>query len=336
MIHCENLSPHAEKSRWTHRPTTCSTSWTATRNRGGLLRISAPNFSMNIPQRCPLLSNTPMNFVPPLSAPTMLAWTPRLEWLGDAMIEAAMFCCVYDSNARACAPVNTHFVKQLVDPKLLAHLALLYGVQLHDFIPSGSNRTSIPSVARVCDSFEAVVGANVVEFDFEGTLQWLGPLLDPWVQLFPGPPTGSAFVSSDARTKYHKTIRAFDGVPVAPPRPATLEADSFTSIGSVLPQLSAHDILFQLGTRGPAWPDVDATGVTFPLGYPPAPPRLAEVDSVGLAAEMTDIGYHLEFGSDFTPNTGYHDLGLRLCKLAVTILTYKKFYSATPAEMVTI
>ncbi|KAJ6453481.1 hypothetical protein C8R47DRAFT_1083397 [Mycena vitilis] len=214
--------------------------------------------------------------------------------------------------------LHQHFLKQLVSPNFWPTLPCFTGVQLHDFIPGGPSR------------FPGFVT------DFDGTLQWLGRMLDPWVQLFTGSSTDTIFVSSDARSKYRKTIHYFDGVPAAPPRPATLKAESFTSIGFMPPQLSAPDIISQLGTRGPAWPDVDATGVTFPLGYPPAPPRLAELDSVALAAAMTDAGYHLESGPDFTPNTGYHHLGLRLCKIAVTMLTYKKFYSATPAEMVTI
>ncbi|KAJ7727753.1 hypothetical protein B0H16DRAFT_1590127 [Mycena metata] len=292
-----------------------------------------PEFPHGYPPEMPTFHNDPKR----LRSAFHSGENRRLEWLGDAVVGAVLFSCIYRSHERASAPLNTDFVGKLVGPQLLGHLGLLYGMQLHDFMTSKTNRSTVPAMERVCDSFEAVVGANVLSFGFEHTRDyWLGPLLQPWVNLFTGTSTDSVFVSSTARSLHQKIIAGFDQVPVGPCRSLNLDTSSFilprNANGS--PRLSAADLLAELGADGAAWDEVDASRVIFPPAYPPAAPCLADTSPSALAAAMTDITYRIEFGC--TPNTGYRALGLHLCRAAVTELIVKRFESANPAEMVTI
>ncbi|KAJ7766817.1 hypothetical protein B0H16DRAFT_373812 [Mycena metata] len=284
-----------------------------------------PQFPHNYPPNIPAFTNHPERLCLALTA----RQNKPLEWLGDAVVEAVLFCRLYDSDSKACAPVNNDCVTPLVNTTFLGHLGLLYGIQLHDVVPRGPDRRAVPSVARVCNSFEAVVGASMLEFGFADTEQWLGGLLDPWVQLF-APTSAEIFLNSDARTKYITVMRRLGASPLAQLRPVDLSVDSF--LENPLSNLLAVNISRQLGASGPAWVDVDVSGIVFPPGYPPSPPRLADVAPAALSAAMTDATYHTHFGS--VPNTGYGALGLRLCKLAVTALIVTRFDSASPEEKV--
>ncbi|KAJ7761059.1 hypothetical protein B0H16DRAFT_1884487 [Mycena metata] len=291
----------------------------------GLLELN-PDFPGNYPPEIPKFDDKPERLLTAFTSKR----NKTLEWLGDAVVEAVLVSRVYSSPANASAPVSTHFFTKLIDKDMLGHLGLLYGMHLHDFMPFVEDRAVLPAMERISDSFEAVVGASLLQFDFEKTCQWLGPLLDPWVHLFSGRGAG-IFVSTENRNAYDKTIHRFNEVPVAPWRPANPSVRSFTHKDDIQLKLSAAGLLTELGTDGPAWDTVDASGVFFPPNYPPTPQGIADIEPTALTHAMTDIAYHIHFGDP--PNTGYRSLGLRLCKMAVTLLTVTKF-ETTPEHMV--
>ncbi|KAJ7713249.1 hypothetical protein B0H16DRAFT_1743493 [Mycena metata] len=299
-----------------------------------------PEFPSNYPPDIPSFTKQPRRLCTAFTSGENKA----LEWLGDSVIEIVLALCVYGTTTLASTPVKIDFFTKLVGKDLLGHLGLLYGMQLHDF----QGRPELPAMERVCDSFEAVVGASLTTFGqsadpsitaplnplkgFPETFKWLGPLLDPWVKIYivESPQT---FVNSDGHKKYAQAIRRFQDVPIKQLSPVHLNAESFTP-RSDPSQLSVQDVRSELGGgSGRTWVHIDASRVIFPPGYPYPPPGLAELEPAAVSAAMTDVGCHLHFG--VPPNTGYHTLGLRLCKMAVTKLAYDKM-CLSPAQMVII
>ncbi|KAJ7494762.1 hypothetical protein B0H11DRAFT_917058 [Mycena galericulata] len=206
----------------------------------------------------------------------------------------------------------------------------------------------LPSMERVGDTFEALVGAAAVHLGtlptmipaptptnclsgFFKTLSWLGDLFSPWVHRLARKDPSAVFISSTSRIKYTKVLHRVSPERVAPLRDTTLNAESFPVVPECHPSLSVSGLSVLVGSTGPQWADVDVSKVVFPPGYPPTPPRLNQIHPTALKDAMTDVVCHIHFGE--TPNNAYRAVGERVCTMTVTMLAIAKLPRATVAEL---
>ncbi|KAJ6531717.1 hypothetical protein B0H19DRAFT_1241949 [Mycena capillaripes] len=261
-----------------------------------------------------------------------------LEWLGDAIIGAAALLCIYrfsrDPDYRALRTPN--IIAALVGRPFLGHLALLYGLQLHDYIlPSDG---SMPSMERMCDIFESYVGAAVDIWGFLKTIQWLDDLFAPWMSdmctsntmINPGK------ISKSARIKYVAWQYTMAEAEVEELEPLQIERRQILSYGQgefVLPVASIEDAKALLVNALPKWTKLDLSAVLLPEIYPPPLPVFDSIHLEPLTDAMTDIFCRIHFGDHIQCQNGYRIVGQRLYRLAASKLAINNLPSATAAEL---
>ncbi|KAJ7700052.1 hypothetical protein B0H17DRAFT_276428 [Mycena rosella] len=261
------------------------------------------------------------------------------EWLGDAMIGAAQALCIHRSTVTSDSkPLRSETITgTLVTEPFLAHLALLYGLQLHDYC-ARTGTGSIPSMERTCDVFESYVGAAALHCGVVDTLAWLEILFSPWVLKFCAtdemlPPT---MLSRAVRLKLDAWTRKAPGAAVVELEPLRIETREFAAgAGNLvaLPLASSEDARALLGNALPTWPHVDLSTVQLPDNYPPPPPALSTAHLQQLTDAMTDVFCQIYFGAHVGSNQRYSIVGKRIYWLAVTKLSMEKLPTATPAEL---
>nr|GAT57008.1 predicted protein [Mycena chlorophos] len=132
------------------------------------LQIPIPDFDQDYPPAFPQIG----------SEICRKAFTPAehsvLEWLGDVVIEFALTECASTSEPdlppkrvssttaiTSLAEILQDVVKDHVTNNFLGHLALLYGVQLHE--RNHIHASVLPAMKTVSDAFEALVGAVAMD-----------------------------------------------------------------------------------------------------------------------------------------------------------------------------
>ncbi|KAJ7119039.1 hypothetical protein C8R44DRAFT_878554 [Mycena epipterygia] len=260
-----------------------------------------------------------------------------LEWLGDAVIGAAQALCIHRSTSayhsqalRDCAIVDI-----LISKGFLAHLALLYGLQLYDYLTPEAAGHRMPSMERTSDIFESYVGAAAVHFGFVKTIEWVERLFSPWVAKLCG--TGdirSAKPRKSARARYDAWKHKVPGASAMQLDPLVVEFPTGATNQVALPVASNQDVRTLLATALPRWTDdVDLSAIPLPVSYPPPPPAVNAAYLQPLTDAMTDILCRIYFGADVGCNDNYSVVGQRLYWLAVTKLALDRLPTATPAEL---
>ncbi|KAJ7621137.1 hypothetical protein FB45DRAFT_928476 [Roridomyces roridus] len=244
-----------------------------------------------------------------------------LEWLGDAMIAAAVYLCVHrltkDPDSRALR--SQEVTGYMLSAPFLSHIALLYDMNV------------MPSMVRMSDVFEAYVGAGAVRWGYESTLRWLDILFTPWAAHLSATETIAAKVTSTVRRGYEDWINKDPEGSISPLNPLVVEKSSDTEIALASAILPDRRRLLLNGL--PTWPTVDLSTVVLPLDYPPSlPPFRLEHVSV-LSDAMTDIFCRVHFGEETGCNTGYRLVGERLYQLVLTKVAVTRLSSDTPAEL---
>ncbi|KAJ7630447.1 hypothetical protein FB45DRAFT_1003556 [Roridomyces roridus] len=257
-----------------------------------------------------------------------------LEWLGDAMIGAAVHLCVHrftrdpDSRLLRTPEVTAYMSSEA----FLAHIALLYGLHLHDFRPRQyCNIGVMPSMVRMCDVFESYVGAGALRWGFEPTLRWLDALFRPWVAHLSTTETIAPKVTKTLRKDYEDWINKDPAGLISPLKPIVVENASETEITLASTSLVGRRRLLLEGL--PTWPVIAISAVVLPRDYPPSLPsfRLAHVEPLSHA--MTDVFCRVHFGEEIGCNMGYRMVGERLYQLVLTKVAIARLSSATPAEL---
>ncbi|KAJ7470463.1 hypothetical protein FB451DRAFT_1368357 [Mycena latifolia] len=253
-----------------------------------------------------LLENYPPDI--PVEDPELLIRAFRrpksLEWLGDALIEAALYNCLCHLIPDCSTPINNPLqavVEMLGSKPFLAGMAFLYGFHLHpDF------HLWIPRMKTMCNVFECVVGATAQHSGAAvvNTLGWLDLLLGPWVHHFLG--NGSlipcAVTSGRTEKTYNARLRGLAGTP-----PSHLEPLSLKLAGEqvMLPAVDRAQVGPVLASKRRGWQELDISRVSFPDVYPQTVPS----------------------------NERYRALGVHMCKLALTLLALEKFPEGTAADL---
>ncbi|KAJ7697756.1 hypothetical protein B0H14DRAFT_3038405 [Mycena olivaceomarginata] len=291
----------------------------------------------NEPHWTPIAKYPPFPHNYPPSMPVMrdadlvcTAFTPGsnavIEWLGDALIRTAAVACVWN-QARDCDDhQNNTTIAYLCSEPFLAHLAIFYGLHLHEH-SEGQPRV-IPSMARMCDTFESLVGAVASDTadnsdphrGYLAALDWVQDLFDPWVAALctPADSYKAPRISSVARRMYESCLRKFGSVPIASMGPPVVDAQGLV-YGSEAPSVADEhrDWMAEILGPRPNWRNIDAMGISFPTDYPPAPPSLAAVNINTLTTVFTDVLYRIHIGHD-------------ICRLAVTALATAQLPTAAP------
>ncbi|KAJ7054116.1 hypothetical protein C8F01DRAFT_1324349 [Mycena amicta] len=99
-----------------------------------------------------------------------------LEWLGDTVVKVAANESLRQVQ-NSCLPLNQGVVNWLVSKAFLAGLGLLYGLHWHE--PTDGVQ-EMPSQGRMCDLFEALVGAVSQSLGIPLAVEWLVELFRPW------------------------------------------------------------------------------------------------------------------------------------------------------------
>ncbi|KAJ7476951.1 hypothetical protein B0H11DRAFT_2031369 [Mycena galericulata] len=275
--------------------------------------------------------NYPPDLPPSLSATLVCrAFTSGenavLEWLGDALIAATLIACLSTSEADCSTPINHVVLRTLAGYRFLGHLALLYGLQLYDC--NRRCREDMPSMERMCDVFESLIGAAALDSGFVHTLDWLKRLFEPWTTALCK--TGNARPRRADRVRYRALMLSLgDG----PPMPSSDSLhDIFTTVAAeVGSQFPGGHVLARLSTFWPGWAHLDASKVSFSKEYPPTIPL--STGSATVAHVFTDALCHIHAGTDFTSSERHRLLGDRLCALVVTAAAVEELPDATPAQL---
>ncbi|KAJ6519975.1 hypothetical protein C8R45DRAFT_953444 [Mycena sanguinolenta] len=218
-----------------------------------------------------------------------------LEWLGDALISAAVVTSVSRRAIDCDLLENRNAAGYLCSERFLAHLSLLYGMQLHDYCDGCRN--AMPGMSRMCDIFESLVGAAASDVDPETalvrTMRWLERVFDPWVAALCTPADLSLpqRTPSGPRRMYASHIRKFGDDPVAF-MPAPKSIPDLGSEAPLGPDERQAWVVSLLGPR-PSWRDLDVSGVTLGADYPPAPPSLVGVNTDMVTTVFTDVLYRI-------------------------------------------
>ncbi|KAJ7603318.1 hypothetical protein FB45DRAFT_1071673 [Roridomyces roridus] len=256
-----------------------------------------------------------------------------LEWLGDAMIAAAVYLCVHrltkDPDSRALRSEGV--TGYMLSAPFLAHIALLYGLQLNDHLPHHCHINVMPSMVRMSDIFEAYVGAGALRWGYEPTLRWLDTLFAPWAAHLSTTETIVAKVTNTVRREYKDWINKDPEGSISPLNPLVVENVSDTEI--TLASASLPDRRRLLLNGLPTWPTVDLSTVVPPRDYPPLLPPFHSAHVPVLSDAMTDILCRVHFGEETGCNTGYRLVGERLYRLVLTKVAVARLSSATPAEL---
>ncbi|KAF7365184.1 hypothetical protein MVEN_00390000 [Mycena venus] len=264
----------------------------------------------------------------------------RLEWLGDAIVDVAITDSLHrhvsDPNAR----ITNEVANLLWEENFLGHFALLYGLQLHCPVHAAKSRRTIPSAGRMCDVFEAFVGAACLEFGGVRVLTWLADLFDPWVATLcaSGLGVASSDVTSTIQSQYRWFSRAINDVP-AVLLPLSWPGEDVGAMNAFGPprvglwaaQMGCARTLLDSAPRD--WPPLDSTLVYLRDDYPPFPPEFHAKDAPALTAALTHVFCRLRFGPDVHFDQRYKWLGLHLCKAAITAIATEKLSSASAAEL---
>ncbi|KAJ7475889.1 hypothetical protein FB451DRAFT_1245124 [Mycena latifolia] len=279
-------------------------------------------------------SDYPPNLPPFLDADTLCTAfdgfkNPVLEWLGDSFIAAALATCAHRSIAAWTPLLNDAVIRYLASGHILAHMALLYGLQLHDYSLADPQ---LPSMERMGDVFESLVGAAAGHLGGPLTLGWLEQLFEPWVKMLS---ETSDFIPSalngvqSAETKYKQRLSRMDEPPL-PLRPIVFKLDTVLTGQWPLSVACTEDIHALIAGYRHGWQQIDASRVCLPPGYPPPPPP---PNSLNLLTDaLTDIFCRLQWPG-VTSNEKYRALGDQICYAVVTQLAVTKLPVATPAEL---
>ncbi|KAJ6508437.1 hypothetical protein C8R45DRAFT_443218 [Mycena sanguinolenta] len=213
----------------------------------------------------------------------------------------------------------------------------MYGLHWHDYVPDKRARDVMPGMERMCDVFEALIGAMATYFGVEHALEWLDQLLGPWIrQCTRADGCIGVQVQNKTRDNFDVCLRRLPSPPVEiPPFPH----DAPGSEDSPVFSLSwAHNPgrLAVLDCRPHGWKIVDISRVSFPEKYPPIAPPLPTTSKDMMRAALTDAFYRMYHGDDIASNERLSALGQRLCELGVTDLAQTRLFSATPAELHTV
>ncbi|KAF7320417.1 RNase III domain-containing protein [Mycena kentingensis (nom. inval.)] len=239
----------------------------------------------------------PSDYGPPIPGgvnASLLDYTRKSEWSGDAMIEAAVAQRMFLLKK---APLAPHLRSSLTTGAVVARIGLVYG--LDDMWPA----PELPSAARVNDLFEALVAQVWKQVGGDATLQWLGELFEPWIierynLSEPVAVTEPGGEDSDDQTTAALLARA--------PEWGDYRRPALTWLASSLP---GFDDIKILGTR---------LLQMLPENYPSAPPGA----DVGLANAIHDG--HCD--PDFTA------VGRTVFKLAIIALA-QRHSNLSPAEL---
>ncbi|KAJ7496862.1 hypothetical protein FB451DRAFT_1386213 [Mycena latifolia] len=217
----------------------------------------------------------PSGYPPPLILPheeevanlLSLAFTTRknarLEWLGDALVAAAIALSARRHLPDCNTPSPPMIIETLGNKMQLAHLGLLYGLQLHEVDPAHSGNRA-PGKERMCDLFEAVVAAVALHSGFAYALEWLVALFDPWVVQYCA--TRESGTYSALQRKYEGTIKMFHGAEVAELRFRGINFEALAAFGpervgwSRSSPDSVHGVLSSSRAQ---WPSFSAFEVHF-------------------------------------------------------------------------
>ncbi|KAJ7178180.1 hypothetical protein C8R46DRAFT_671272 [Mycena filopes] len=268
-----------------------------------------PEFPSSYPPALPELNNSHM---------VSLAFDPRrnqrLEYLGDALVDVAIYRSIHaqfvDHNV-----MPPPEILDLRSGTQLAHLSLLYGLQLHIYNPH-RRRGVNPSLETMCDIFEAFVAAVALDCGFEETLRWLVLLLDPWVATYPR--TGAS-TTTRLNTGYRACVYHFR-VDAPAPHPSGVNMAALTAFGPGHVGLRRPDSLIM--------PDIPACTIDFPASYPPLPPPFLATDAQVLTDALTTEFCRLYFGGAVVGNERYRAFGYILWKAAICTVSYKRLPSA--------
>ncbi|KAJ7772640.1 hypothetical protein DFH07DRAFT_953103 [Mycena maculata] len=235
-----------------------------------------------------------------------------LEWLGDAVIGATVAARMYQHNM----PISDIF-NALINRRI------------------GASLWPTALVERMSDVFESVAGVAESHFGLELTLAWLQRLFDP----------SPNCVRRDIQQGYARsrdwcgrnTRLACGGFGAK--RPHLCESSlcrlKIWHLSALVCGLHRkREAQTLLAITGPGWHDLDASRVSFPVGYPPSPPPLKDADTRALTGALTDILCNVHFGAHVgVSNEGYQHIVRRFCYLAVTKLALDQLPTATPAEL---
>ncbi|KAJ7786466.1 hypothetical protein B0H16DRAFT_1490568 [Mycena metata] len=239
-----------------------------------------------------------------------------LAWVGDALFAAALFDCAYDSVVNCARAIKPKMATLLVSKLFMSHLGLLYGVQLHEYARPHQDRSKLPAMHRVCETFEAWIGACAIHFGFPETITWVRQLLEPWVNTcLLRRSTSRRTFSIMAQSRCGRRIQTLhDSLPVSLPAPELRRHDLIPATALDVHRL---DMSALLRGRDNGWDFVDVSGIFVPKDYPP-PFSTDAFRHDALAAALTDASYSVYFGVEVPSNEGFRALGERVCKLVVT------------------
>ncbi|KAF7317061.1 hypothetical protein HMN09_00440700 [Mycena chlorophos] len=103
----------------------------------------------------------------------------RLEWIGDTIVKVAVYEFLREARSPSRLPLEVDINSWIVGESVLARLALLYGLHLHECGQCGDS--DIPKRERMCRVFEAFVGAVATSLGMPVAIRWLGLLFQPWL-----------------------------------------------------------------------------------------------------------------------------------------------------------
>ncbi|KAJ7183208.1 hypothetical protein C8R46DRAFT_1209368 [Mycena filopes] len=241
----------------------------------------------------------------------------RLEWLGDIIVAAAIALSTHwflvDYNVIPPATIS----EELRSGTQLAHLTLLYGLQLHDRDPNPAVGSVNPGIATMCDVFEAFVAAVALDCGLVPTLEWLVKLFDPWVaEHCRRRPTGT--LPAQIKNGYDSFLRYLRSQGAAPhpngPNVGALAAFGPAHVGFP-PRDTARSFII---------PQITACTVEFPSSYPPFPPAFLPGDAQVLTDALTNHFCHLHFGDSVVGNERYRALGDILWRLALATVAFDR------------
>nr|GAT52429.1 predicted protein [Mycena chlorophos] len=238
------------------------------------LEIPIPDFDSDYPPKFPQIGSEICRkaFVP--------VERSVLEWLGDAVVEFALIECASTSrpdlppkrvSPRAMITESTEILQDIVADHVtnnfLGHLALLYGIQLHE--RNHIHALVLPVMKTVSDVFEALIGAVAMDSGVPTAVKWLHTLFQPWVL---------------GTIEHRKSSAARHGRPTSAPPDIPI------------PIAPAHE-LFTCAL--PGYQDRDLSRVILPPSYPPP-----LVDDAGTLESAILDGFFID-KQEFVGKTAY-------------------------------
>ncbi|KAJ7357088.1 hypothetical protein DFH08DRAFT_850995 [Mycena albidolilacea] len=250
----------------------------------------------------------------------------RLEWLGDAVVGAAIVLSTSRLLSKPNHSMHQGILKALGARSHLAHLALLYDLQLHDLHPelqSGS-----PGIEKMCKLFETFVAAVAVDLGIPYALRWLQDLVDPWVV---------EYIAVHHASIPGRDMRRYQALVRENPELARVSADigmNASAIAAFGPGSASRRRLACWRVALNSQSSIDASKVHFDDAYPPRPPEFTCDDGQLLSNATTTIcGGFWDFGDAAPGNDGHQWVGRNLIKLAITHICFKKLHSNPASEL---